>query len=341
MRTGGGTNLKEASGISRLAARARRVWARALAGAAVTLAAANPAPAAAKTGEVALTFDDLPALTILHDQPYVDYLTQTLLWKLRRQHAPATGFVNEGKVDELERSHQIGDLKRWIDAGEDLGNHTFSHEEPTVIGTRAYIEDIARGEKVISTLLAARHRRIQWFRHPYLETGSPLPMRREIDDWLERHGYRVAPVTIDADDWEFAEPYDDAIARHDMAMQKHIRAEYLAYTRIRVAWSQASARVLFGRDIAHVMLLHGTRLNADTIDEVLAILREAGLRPVTLAKAMHDPAYQTRDDYAGKDGLNWLERWALTLHKDLPAVGDVDPPADIHAAYDRVDNDRR
>ena len=305
------------------------------------MAAALPTPAAARMGQVALTFDDLPALTILHDQPYVDYLTQTLLWKLRHAHAPATGFVNEGKIDDLERSHQIADLKRWTDAGEDLGNHTFSHEAPTDIGAKAYIEDIARGEKVTSALLAAHHRRVLWFRHPYLETGSPLSMRREIDGWLERHGYRIAPVTIDADDWEFAEPYDDAIARHDIAMQKHIRAEYLAYTRIRVAWSQASARTLFGRDIAHVMLLHGTRLNADTIDDVLAILREAGLRPVTLAKAMRDPAYRTHDDYGGKDGLNWLERWALALHKDLPSAGDVDPPADIHAAYDRVDNDRR
>jgi hypothetical protein len=33
--------------------------------------------------------------------------------------------------------------------------------------------------------------------------------------WLATHGYIIAPVTIDADDWEFAQVYDDAISRHD------------------------------------------------------------------------------------------------------------------------------
>jgi hypothetical protein len=40
-------------------------------------------------------------------------------------------------------------------------------------------------------------------------------VKNAIDAWLAAHGYRIAPVTIDADDWEFAEPYEDALARHD------------------------------------------------------------------------------------------------------------------------------
>ena len=300
-----------------------------------------PGAACAKPGEVALTFDDLPALTILHDQPYVDYLNATILWKLRRHHWRATGFVNEGKVDELVRQRQIADLAAWLDAGMDLGNHSYSHESPNNIGAAAYLADIARGEPIIRALLARHKRRIVWFRHPYLETGSPAPVRREIDTWLAAHGYRIAPVTIDADDWEFAEPYDDAIARHDEAAQHHIMAEYLAYTTIRIAWAQRSARVLFGRDIAHVMLLHATRLNADAFDELAAVLRRAHLRPVTLAQAMRDPVYRAPDRYTGKDGIDWLERWALARHRDLPDEGDGDPPTDIKLAYDRVDNDRQ
>lgn len=55
----------------------------------------------------------------------------------------------------------------------ELGNHTFSHESPEHTWTRAYIADIRRGAEVTSKLLARRHRRLRWFRHPYLETGSP------------------------------------------------------------------------------------------------------------------------------------------------------------------------
>jgi hypothetical protein len=223
----------------------------------------------------------------------------------------------------------------------DLGNHTFSHESPNALGAEAYIADIARGEPVTTSLLRSYGRRLRWFRHPYLETGFPLSVKREIDGWLAAHGYRVAPVTIDADDWEFSEPYDDAVARRDIARQRRIKAEYLTYTARRIEWSMLSGRVLFGRDIAQVMLLHCTRLNADSIDDLAALFRRLRLRPVSLGRAMRDPAYRTPDTAADKEGTDWLQRWATLKHRDLPEAGDDDPPADIQAAYDRVDNDRR
>lgn len=305
------------------------------------LIVSQPAAARAREGRVALTFDDLPALTILNDQAYVDYLNTMILRGLKRHHFPATGFVNEGKLDELNRDRQIANLKWWLDAGMDLGNHTFSHESSNTLGAEAYIADVARGEPVTTALLRPYHRRLRWFRHPYLETGFPMLVKRTIDGWLARHGYRVAPVTIDADDWEFAEPYDDAIARQDVARQRRIKAEYLAYTARRIEWSIRSGRVLFGRDIAQVMLLHCTRLNADSIDDLASLFRRFRLRPVSLDRAMRDPAYRTPDTIAEKEGMDWLERWAAVKHKDLPEEGDEDPPADIQAGYDRVDNDRR
>jgi hypothetical protein len=150
----------------------------------------------------------------------------------------------------------------------------------------------------------------------------------------------MAPVTIDADDWEFAEPYDDAIARRDLAEQERIRTEYLAYTATRIAWAKASAEDIFGRDIRHVMLLHCTRLNADALDDVLRLLQNAGLKPVRLETAMEDPVYQVPDTFVGKEGADWLERWAKARGIELPEKGSEDPPSDIQAAYDRVDTDR-
>jgi len=149
----------------------------------------------------------------------------------------------------------------------------------------------------------------------------------------------MVPVTIDADDWEFAEPYDDTIARRDVRLQRYIRAEYLVHTAGRIAWSQRSARILFGRDIAQIMLLHATRLNADTFDDLARLLRQARLRPISVDRALRDPVYRVPSTYAGPDGIDWLERWALTRKVDLPDDGNEDPPADIVAAYKRVDND--
>jgi peptidoglycan/xylan/chitin deacetylase (PgdA/CDA1 family) len=300
--------------------------------------AASPARA---REAVALTFDDLPALTILNSQAYVTYTNVMLLRGLKRHHLPAIGFVNEGKFDELNRSAQIGILRLWLKAGMLLGNHTFSHESPNTLTPEAYIEDIANGEKVIRPMLQRHRLPLRWFRHPYLETGFPEAAREEIDQWLAAHGYRVAPVTMETSDWLFAEPYDDALARHDSARAAHIRQSYLAYTATMIAWYREAAHQLLGRDMAYVMLLHDTRLNADCIDELANILRRAGLRPVKLDKAMEDPAYGLADHYAGRDGIDWLERWSLELHKDLPWNDYTDPPADIQAEYAKVDNDNQ
>lgn len=297
---------------------------------------ASPAMAA-RGGTVALTFDDLPGLTILRQQSYVDAYNKALLAALVRHHFPAIGFVNEGKLDPLGRDAQIATLKRWTDAGMALGNHSYSHGSPKEMGADAYVADIARGEPVVRTLLAARGQTLRWYRHPYLETGYPLAVKQQIDGWLGTHGYRTAPVTIDADDWEFAEPYDDAILRSDREAQRRILDAYIAYTAVRVDWAQRSARALFGRDIAHVMLLHCTRLNADAFDRLAALLRRARLRPVTLEQAMRDPAYATPDRQAFEDGIDWLSRWAAELGKTLPSQGDVDPPAWLKQDYDRVD----
>lgn len=297
-------------------------------------------PARARQGKVALTFDDLPGLTISSDQAYVDRFNLDLLRALERHRFPVIGFVNEGKLGELQRERQIANLQLWLVAGMTLGNHTYSHESPNALGAAPYVADIARGETVLRTLLGAKGETLRWFRHPYLETGYPAATKQEIDTWLDLHNYRIAPVTIDADDWEFAEPYDDAVARGDHRLRRRIMRAYLAYTAIRINWAQRSARVLFRRDIAQVMLLHCTRLNADAMDRLAALLRHAHLRPVGLEEVMRDPAYRTPDRHASKDGLDWLERWATSLHKQLPATGDVDPPRWIEQAYDRVDNDR-
>jgi peptidoglycan/xylan/chitin deacetylase (PgdA/CDA1 family) len=294
----------------------------------------------AETGTVALTFDDLPALSLFNDQPYVNYLNDRLLRGLKRHRLPAIGFVNESKLDFIDRPQQIANLEKWLDAGMDLGNHTFSHETPDTLGAKGYIADIARGEPVTRGLLAKRHRPLNWFRHPYLETGTPAEVKREIDNWLAGHGDRIAPVTIDADDWEFAEPYDDAISRHDEVRRLRIKKQYLDYTERTVAWYQKASNALFGRQIAFVMLLHATRLNADCIDELSDILKRRKLKGVTLNEAMKDSAYRVRDPYVGHGGIDWMERWSDELHRELPWDSWQDPPQQIIEEYDLTNNDR-
>lgn len=295
-------------------------------------------PVLAVRENVALTFDDLPALTIIKSQDYVTYSNIMILRGLVRHNFPAIGFVNEGKFDLLERNKQIDVLRMWLKSGMNLGNHTFSHNSPNGEKAETYIADIERGEKVTKELLTAKGRKISWFRHPYLETGTPLADKEAINHWLNEHGYRIAPVTMENSDWMFSEPYDDAIARHNETEIKHIKQAYLDYTLKSIIWSKMAAHKLLGRNMSYVMLLHVTRLNADCIDDLAALLKQQNLHPVTLEKVMKDPAYALKDPYVGPDGVSWLERWALALHKDLDWETYTDPPEEIKNYYNRVDH---
>ena len=288
--------------------------------------------------DVALTFDDLPALSLSDATPYWTQTNKRLLAALRRHHIPAIGFVNEEKLED-DRAQRIELLRRWLDAGMDLGNHSYSHDSLTNTPVDAYIADVARGETVTRRLLAARGRRPLWFRHPYLETGKTLEDRRKFEGWLAEHGYHVAPVSMENSDWMFAYPYDEAVDHKDFAAAKRIQEQYLSYTAAVVPWYREAALGLLGRRPAFVFLLHASRLNADSLDQLWAILRRNDLSPVTLDRAMTDPAYAIPETYAGPDGDEWVTRWSMALNKPLPWATFPQPPADIAAAEKRLDMD--
>src|SRR5437899_1385946 len=293
------------------------------------------APAAAES--VAVTFDDLPTMALTGSLGYTTTTTRRLLAGLVRQRIRATGFVNENKLEGSDHARRVALLSRWLNAGMDLGNHSYSHLSLTNTPLAVYIGDVGKGERVTRVLLAARGRRPRWYRHPYLETGSTPETRQGFEAWLSHHGYRVAPVTMENADWVFALPYDDAVLRGDAAQAEHVRQAYLAFTAQSVAWYRQAAVDLFGRRPSLVLLLHASRLNADCIDRLAELLRADGLKPVSLDRAVADRAYATPDAYAGPDGDDWLERWARTLNKTLPWDSSPEPPADIVAADARLE----
>lgn len=265
-----------------------------------------------------MTFDDLPVAGPRGTIDEAEAMTRRLLAGLKRHAIPATGFVNEIQLEGPERARRIALLSRWLDAGMELGNHSYSHLSLTNTPVDAYIADVARGEQVTRPLMAAHGNTERFYRHPYLETGATPAARLRFEGWLAAHGYRVAPVTMENSDWQFAQAYDDALARHDRAAARNVEAAYLSFTRQSVAWYRAAAFALLGRRPAFVLLLHASRLNAASIDGVARILRSQSLRFVTLDQALADPAYRIVDDYAGPNGDQWLTRWARTLHRDLP-----------------------
>ncbi len=224
--------------------------------------------------QIAITIDDLPAASANSmNGAEINEMTAKLLAALQKEKAPAVGFVNERRLYKMgEVDERIKALNQWLDAGFELGNHTFGHTSLNNVTLQAWEEDVIRGETVTRILLAQHHMKMRYLRHPYLETGRDLQTRREAEAFLASRGYRIAPVTMDAWDWMFAGVYEDARKHGDSALQQQIVSSYLTYTGQVFDYFEKLSRDLFGYEPRQVLLLHGNWLEADHIADLLDML---------------------------------------------------------------------
>jgi len=279
------------------------------------VAATRPSPA---VPSIAITIDDLPTISVLGDEiERAERTTRELLAALRRAEVPAIGFVNEGKLQPSGtiEPRRVALLQQWIDAGFDLGNHTFSHIDLHRSEVAAFERNVTAGDHTIRRLLASVGREPRYFRHPFLHTGQSREVRDRIDALLSKHGYVVAPVTLDNSDYMFAAAYDRAGAAADTGLVGRIEAAYLDYMDAVVRYYEEQSLAIVGRPMAHTLLLHANALNAATVERLVSGLRTRGYAFVTLDDALKDPAYRLADDYFGPAGMTWLHRWALTADK--------------------------
>src|SRR4051812_25218069 len=98
--------------------------------------------------EVAVTFDDLiwqgPPLTT----PEIRSMTEKLLRSTKANRVPVFADVNESKLYQEGRLDpaRVAILKMWLDAGAELGNHTYSHLALNADHSLASVEeDLIRG----------------------------------------------------------------------------------------------------------------------------------------------------------------------------------------------------
>jgi peptidoglycan/xylan/chitin deacetylase (PgdA/CDA1 family) len=238
------------------------------------------------------------------------------------------GFVNEkelyyhlGEVDQ-----RIKALNMWLDAGLELGNHTFGHTSLNLAGLQEFEDSVIQGETVTRLLLEQHNKKLRYFRYPYLDTGRDLQTRREAEAFLVARGYRIAPVTLDAWDWNFAPVYEDALHRGDTALQQEVVNSYLSYHAEMFAYEEKLSKDLIGYEPKQILLLHANQLEADHIGELLDMMRKRGYRFITLEDALSDSAYSLPDTFVGEGGSGWIEHWAITRGQP-PQGSPVFPPS--------------
>jgi peptidoglycan/xylan/chitin deacetylase (PgdA/CDA1 family) len=274
-------------------------------------------PATAQDRRVSVTFDDLPfqaSAEALCDPVQAMALTEAFVAMLAPLDTRPTAFVNEGKVCDQQRATLLPEiLTAWLDAGIGLGNHTFSHINIHATTPEAYLADLDRGDDVTRPLLQARGLDFVWFRHPYLFTGETPEKRAALDAGIAARGYRVAPVTIDNEDWRFGQAYRRAEAAGDEALMRRIGEAHVAHmAAVLDAMEPYSADLAGGAEPPQVLLLHANSLNQTWYPAIHALYLERGYRFVALEEAMADPIYRRPDTWVRANGVSWLHRWAVT-----------------------------
>ena len=260
-----------------------------LAACATAPTAEPPRPPAPPVVEVAVTVDDLPLMGPALPGVTRGEVADRLLDAFRRHRLPPVyGFVNGKKLGGDPAYEDI--LRRWIAAGNPLGNHSFSHPDLNDTALGDYLADIEGGEAILKKLQGDGP---VWklFRYPFLHEGDTEEKRRAVRAYLREHAYTVAEVSIDADDWAFGPPLARCTERGDREAAASLRRDFVS-AHVEELWrAREIGRLLVGREIKHVLLLHVGVADADAIDDLLTAYEREGVRWIDLPTALGDPFY--------------------------------------------------
>ena len=275
---------------------------------------------------VAVTFVGLPYYR--GGDETVESLNETtdkLLAGMAAHNIKAVGFVGENQLYiEGQTEVRIGLLRRWLDAGHELGNQTYKHMSLYNTPLDVYEANVIRGEQVTRQLMRERGLRLRYFSYPYLNTGPTPETKKAFEQFLTEHGYSVQPVTIDNLDWIFSNAYMEARRRGETEVMKRISDEYVTYMESVFAHYEQLSMKVFGREIPQALMLSMSALNADNFERLAQMLERRGYAFNTMENALEDKVFSQAPGYAGPWGISWIERWVI--EKGVDIRGDPDLP---------------
>lgn len=255
--------------------------------------------------KLAITFDDLPSNGELPPGVTRTETARNVIAILKKRHVPPVyGFINakklEGSADGAEA------LKIWA-AAEPVGNHTYSHMDLEQNTAEAYERDIEQNEPVLELLEGKGD--WHWLRYPYLHEGDTVEKRRAVRSYLKAHGYKIAQVTLDWEDylWNFA--YARCAAKNDQKAIAWLRSSYLNTASEYLDLGRAQAKLIYGHEINYVLLMHLGAFSSTILPDALDLLKKKGFKLVTLEEAQVDAAYEGDPDVGLKDAGTLLDQW--------------------------------
>jgi peptidoglycan/xylan/chitin deacetylase (PgdA/CDA1 family) len=255
--------------------------------------------------KLAITMDDLPLNGTLPPGVSRAETARDVLAILKKRHVPPVyGFINAKRLEGNEDGAEA--LKLWA-AAEPVGNHTYSHMDLEQNSAEAFEREIEENEPVLELLDAKDH--WHWLRYPYLHEGDTVEKRRTVRAYLKAHGYRIAQVTLDWEDYLWNTAYARCVAKGDAKSIAWLRSSYLSTASTFLDLGREQAKLIYGHEINYVLLMHLGAFSSTILPEALDLLKKKGFKLVTLEEAESDPAYEGDPDAALHDAGTFLDQW--------------------------------
>lgn len=279
---------------------------------------------------IALTIDDAPHNGPVDSIRELAEMTKTFTDTLKKHRVPAVVFVNEGQVfyraDEVEE--KIAVLRQWALGGFELGNHTFGHVGFKDTPIDKYQDDFIRGEVISRRISDETKLPLRYFRHPFLQMGPTRETEDAFETFLKNRGYTAVPITLTTEDWMFVPAYRKAVKAGDSKEQKRISDDYIEFAKADVEYRDRAAREMFGRPVAHILLVHANQVTANNLERLIKMYTSLGFTFVTVEEALKDKIYVRPERYTATS--DWLRAWSISneFRLDTPQ-----PPEYIRKSY--------
>jgi len=267
--------------------------------------------------QIAFTFDDLPAHGPLPPNETRLVVANKILAAFRAANLPPVyGFVNAATLEK--EPDDLAVLQAWRDAGNPLGNHTWSHMNLNQDSLEAFESEIARDEPALTSLM--NHDDWHWFRFPYLAEGDTPAKHDAIRAFLSRRGYKIAAVTMSFSDYLWNEPYARCMAKGDSAAIAQLKSSYLSAADANITYYRQLSHTLYHRDIPYVLLMHIGALDAEMLPRLLDLYRSRGFHFITLPQAERNSFYRVDTNPSLPSTPDSLEDLLNSRHLPVPAA---------------------
>jgi peptidoglycan/xylan/chitin deacetylase (PgdA/CDA1 family) len=281
--------------------------------------------ATAGAQEIAITFDDLPAHSVLPPGETRLEVANQVIRALHRAHVPPTyGFVNGVLVQQ--QPDTIGVLGAWRAAGNPLGNHTWSHMNLNQNALGAFESDITHNEQLLQLQMDGGN--WHWFRFPYLAEGDTPEKQMGVRASLAQHGYKIAGVTMSFGDYEWNEPYARCSEKKDSKAIAWLQSSYLRAADDNIRYERGLSKQLYGHDIPYVLLMHIGAFDARMLVRLLELYQHRGFSFIPLDQAEQDPFYKYDVNPSLLPGPDSLETAAADKHLPIPQREDLSKKLD-------------